>query len=162
MSIVFICALCYCIAELLSWRARPSFVHRTPSVKHVFSETVKRINAKFYPKVSMGENIWNCISFESTQQIPQNPCILLKSVSTKVVQRIVQFQNLHSFFFSFFKWHLKVSNDISSESKHEIYSPPKNHVYSYGGSLPKLLKELWSLKVWISDNFVVVVLFGDI
>ncbi len=39
-------ALCYCIAELLSWRGRSSSVRR-PSVDIVFSETVKWIDTKF-------------------------------------------------------------------------------------------------------------------
>ncbi len=39
-------ALCYCTAELLSSRGRPSV--RRPSVDIVCSETVKWIDTKFY------------------------------------------------------------------------------------------------------------------
>ncbi len=45
----FSSALCYCTAELLSSRRRPSFVR--PSVDIVFSETVKWIDTKFYWQV---------------------------------------------------------------------------------------------------------------
>ncbi len=46
----FSSALCYCTAELLSSRRRPSSV-RPSSVKPVCSEPVKQINAKFGGKV---------------------------------------------------------------------------------------------------------------
>ena len=39
----------------------------------------------------MGEKASNDISPESIQQIPQNSCILLGRVFTKIVQRIVTF-----------------------------------------------------------------------
>ncbi len=45
----FSSALCYCTAELLSSRGRPSVCR--PSVKPVFSEPVGHINAKFGGKV---------------------------------------------------------------------------------------------------------------
>ncbi len=48
--LIFSSALCYCTAELLSSRGRPSSAVR-PSVKTVFSEPVKHINAKFGGKV---------------------------------------------------------------------------------------------------------------
>ena len=49
-TFAFSSALCYCTAELLSSRRPPSSVRR-PSVKPVFSEPVKHINAKFGGKV---------------------------------------------------------------------------------------------------------------
>ncbi len=53
--------------------------------------------------------------------------------------------------FSKFIYFLFYSNDISSESTHQIHST--NHAYSWGGSLPKLLKILWNLKFWIFAFF---------
>ncbi len=44
-----------------------------------------------------------------------------------------------------FKWHFLWK-----------YAPdalPKNHAYSWGGSLPKLFKELWNLKFWIFAKY---------
>ncbi len=54
---------------------------------------------------------------------------------------------------------VKNANDISYESTHQIHSP-KNHAYSWGGSLPKLLKELSNFKFWIFG--ILFVLFGDV
>ncbi len=45
-------SLCYCTAELLLSRGRPSSVVR-PSVKPIFSEPVGHINAKFGGKVPL-------------------------------------------------------------------------------------------------------------
>ncbi len=55
-SPIFSSALCYCTAELLLSRGRPSSVgrpsaRRPSSVKPVFSEAVMQINAKFGGKV---------------------------------------------------------------------------------------------------------------
>ncbi len=46
-------------------------------------------------------------------------------------------------------------NDISSERTHQIHSKKKkkNQTYSWGGSLPKLFKELGILKFWIFAIF---------
>ncbi len=96
----------------------------------------------------MGENISNDISSESTHEIAsQKSCILLGMVSIKVVQRIVKFEIFGFFHFFFFFFSLtwdhmgvKFSNDISSESTHQICSQ-KIHGYSWGGSRKWLMVE---------------------
>ncbi len=124
-------ALCYCTAELLLWRGRPSsLVLRRPSVELVFSDTAKRMNvilggnvpihdifipfffSKFkifgpraYESGNMGVNVSNDISSESTHQIhfPKS-CIVLSlgKVFPKAVKIIVKFQTLNFRDFLFF------------------------------------------------------------
>ena len=124
MCVSFSSAFCYCTAEPLSSRGLPPV--RRPSVKPIFAETAKRINAKFGGK------------------------LYLSTISPNIF-----FFNFFLRFFSFsLTWDhmgVKISNDISFESTHQILSPKITHTPR--GFLPKLLTELWSFKLWIFANF---------
>ncbi len=91
----------------------------------------------------MGEKISNDISSESTHQI-HSPKIMHTPRQSlyEIVQRIVKFKILdfcHIFFFFFsltWTWDhmgVKVSNDISSETTHQICSP--KFMYTSGEGL---------------------------
>ena len=127
----------------MTWASvRPSV--RRPSVD-IFSETVKWIDAKFWRQVPIHHISRSCfvclfskfyifyfylfffifvnILFHRTKK----SCIPLGRVSTKVVQRNVNFKFwIFAIFFSFsLTWDhmgVKVSNDISSERTHQICS----------------------------------------
>ncbi len=105
--------LCYCTAELLSLRgcpsSRPSSV-RPSSVKPIFSETVKPINAKIWGKLSV-HHISRAFS---------------------IFQNFILFLFYYLFHFINMGPHWrKKSNDIPSQSTQQIHS--QIHPYSYGG-----------------------------
>ncbi len=123
LTVVFRSALCYCTTELLSWRGR-----LRPSVDIVFSETVKWIHTKFWLQVYL-----STIS-------PQTSFFL----------KILNFW----FFTIFFRWHMTIwEKKFQTPLKVRIRYTPKNHAYSWGGSLPKLPKDVWNFKFWIFAIF---------
>ena len=96
---------------------RPSLVH--PSVKTVFSETVKRINYMY-----------------------------------TISPHLFYFKILNFWFFKDFLFVLVSMGPYGSKHfkphqwKYISHSLPPNHAYFWGGSLPKLCKELWNFKLW--------------
>ena len=105
-----------------------------------------------------GRKISNDIFFESTHQIHLRKIMhtsgegLYHTCNCSRSCEISNFGFLPFFFFSFSHEHrnhmrVKVSNDTSSERTHQIFLP-QIHGYSWGGSLPKLLKnsEIWNFE----------------
>ena len=121
----------------------------------------------FFLIVNMGQygrKNSNDISSASTLQIhSQKSCILQGRVSTEVVQRIMKFEILdfcHFYFLFLLTWgHMgvKVSNDISSETTHQIFS--LKFRYTYGEGLQQICqknRDIWHFEFL---TFFVVVLF---
>ncbi len=108
---VFSSPLCYCTEELLSLaRASVSRPSVRPSVKPIFSETMKRINTKFCGKVPI-------------HHLPRP--FFFKSLL---------FLFLTMFFIVFFNrgpYGSKVSSGICSESTHQIHYKKKKYAYMY-------------------------------
>ncbi len=134
--VIFSSALCYCTAELLSWRGRSASIGRptvvSPSVDIVFSETVKLIDTKFYWQVPIYHISRTCF------------CFLKFTIFFFVFVNIGPYGNTN------FKRHLlwKYASD----------SIPKNHAYSWGVST-KIAQRIVKFQILDFWQFFFFVLF---
>ncbi len=165
-------ALCYCTAEQMSSRGRPSSIV-CPSVNpNPSSRLMRNLVA------SLQFNFWQFFRLHKQVPIYEKKFkrhLLWKDITDSLSQKIMHISGkglyqgyikfgevsncgfLPLFFFSF----SLICDHMGEETPKDILSdstraPKKIQAYSYEGSLPKLHKELWTFKLWFLDFFSAV------